>query len=252
MKKASLAIIIGATLALSACGSDKTEDTAAEQSANQVASTFTTETQKQSYALGHRLASFANEQVESQTELGLESDRDALLAGFTQTFNGNPQFSDDEVETLMKAFSAKFQQAEQAKNEAQAAGAIAEGKAYLAENASKEGVITTESGLQYEVLQEGDGPKPAATDTVRVHYHGTLIDGTVFDSSVDRGQPAEFPLNRVIAGWTEGLQLMGVGSKYKFTIPSEIAYGERGQRAIKPHSTLIFEVELLGIAPFAD
>ena len=249
MKKASLAIIIGATLALSACGSDKKDDASA---ANEVASTYTTETEKQSYALGHRLASFANEQITAQTELGLESDRDALVAGFNQTFAGNPQFSDAEVEELMQAFSTKFQQAEAAKSEAEAASVIAASQAYLAENAAKEGVTTTESGLQYEILQEGDGASPSATDTVRVHYHGTLIDGTVFDSSVDRGEPTEFPLNRVIAGWTEGVQLMSVGSKYKFTIPSEIAYGARGQGAIKPHSTLIFEVELLGIAPFAD
>jgi FKBP-type peptidyl-prolyl cis-trans isomerase FkpA len=252
MKKASLAVIIGATLVLSACGSDKKEEAGAEQAANAVMSTLNTETEKQSYALGHRLASFANEQVDAQTELGIEADRAALLAGFTQTFNGNSQFTDAEVEAMMKAFSAKFQAAEQAKNEAEAASTIAASQAYLTENGAKEGVVTTESGLQYEVMVQGDGAKPSATDTVRVHYHGTLIDGTVFDSSVDRGQPAEFPLNRVIAGWTEGVQLMSVGSKFKFTIPSEIAYGARGQGQIKPNSTLIFEVELLGIAPFED
>jgi FKBP-type peptidyl-prolyl cis-trans isomerase FklB len=125
---------------------------------------------------------------------------------------------------------------------------LEEGQAFLSENAQRSEVITTESGLQYEVLVLGDGPKPAATDFVKVHYHGTLLDGTVFDSSVDRGEPAEFPVNGVISGWVEALQLMSVGSKYKLFIPSGLAYGERGAGAqIGPNSTLIFEVELLEI-----
>eukprot|EP00095_Tigriopus_kingsejongensis_P000106 maker-scaffold2108_size20737-snap-gene-0.0 protein:Tk00106 transcript:maker-scaffold2108_size20737-snap-gene-0.0-mRNA-1 annotation:"peptidylprolyl isomerase" len=115
------------------------------------------------------------------------------------------------------------------------------------ENAKKEGVVTLPSGLQYEIMTEGSGEKPAATDTVKTHYHGTLIDGTVFDSSVQRGEPISFPLNGVISGWTEGLQLMPVGSKWRLFVPSNLAYGERGQGAIQPHSTLVFEVELLGI-----
>lgn len=122
-----------------------------------------------------------------------------------------------------------------------------EGEKYLAENALKEGVVITESGLQYEVLKEGKGKRPAATDKVKVHYHGTLIDGTVFDSSVERGEPITFGLNQVIPGWTEGVQLMTVGSKYRFVIPQELAYGSRAAGQIPPYSTLIFEVELLGI-----
>ena len=131
--------------------------------------------------------------------------------------------------------------------EAAAASAKAAGQAYLDENAKKEGVSVTESGLQYEVLQAAEGAKPAATDTVKVHYTGTLTDGTKFDSSVDRGEPVEFPLNRVIPGWTEGVQLMNVGSKFRFTIPSELAYGERDMGTIPPNSVLVFEVELLDI-----
>jgi len=124
----------------------------------------------------------------------------------------------------------------------------AEGEKFLAENAKREGVKTTASGLQYEVITEGEGEKPSATSTVKVNYKGTLINGTVFDSSYDRGEPIEFPLNGVIAGWTEGLQLMSVGSKYKLYIPYQLAYGERGGgEMIKPYSALIFEVELLDI-----
>ncbi len=122
-----------------------------------------------------------------------------------------------------------------------------QGEKFLEENKLKEGVITTESGLQYEVLKMGNGKKPAATDRVKVHYHGTLIDGTVFDSSVDRGEPIAFGLNQVIAGWTEGVQLMPVGSKFRFYIPQHLGYGERQAGSIPPYSTLIFEVELLGI-----
>ncbi len=123
----------------------------------------------------------------------------------------------------------------------------AEGEQFLAENALKEGVTVTESGLQYEVIKMGKGPKPGATDRVKVHYHGTLIDGTVFDSSVDRGEPIAFPLDGVIKGWTEGLQLMPVGSKFRFYIPQELGYGAQSAGSIPPYSTLIFEVELLGI-----
>ncbi len=122
-----------------------------------------------------------------------------------------------------------------------------DGEKFLTENALKEGVTTTESGLQYEVLKMGKGKKPAATDRVKVHYHGTLIDGTVFDSSVDRGEPIVFGLNQVIKGWTEGVQLMPVGSKFRFYIPQELGYGAQNAGSIPPYSTLIFEVELLGI-----
>ena len=127
-------------------------------------------------------------------------------------------------------------------------GLAAKGEEFLAENATREGIIVTESGLQYEVITMGEGEKPTAESTVKVHYHGTLIDGTVFDSSVQRGEPIEFPLNGVIKGWTEGLQLMPVGSKFKLYIPYQLAYGERGAgELIGPCEALIFEVELLEI-----
>lgn len=126
--------------------------------------------------------------------------------------------------------------------------AIGLGQEYMAENAKRDGVITLESGLQYEVIAQGEGASPKATDTVKVHYHGTTIDGQVFDSSVQRGEPATFVVTQVIAGWVEALQLMSVGSKWKLSIPSELAYGAQGAgQAIGPHATLVFEVELIEI-----
>jgi FKBP-type peptidyl-prolyl cis-trans isomerase len=167
---------------------------------------------------------------------------DALIEGLKQQHNGEETaMTLEEADATIKAFQQKVASEK-------AAAAAAEGEAYMAENKARDGVMVTDSGLQYEVLTEGDGPKPAVTDTVRVHYVGTLIDGTEFDSSVARGEPAEFGLNGVIPGWTEGLQLMNTGSKYRFVIPSDLAYGERGAGgAIGPGATLIFEVELLEI-----
>lgn len=136
----------------------------------------------------------------------------------------------------------------QMKNE-KAAANLKAGQEFLASNRNKPGITELASGLQFEVITEGSGPKPLVTNKVTCHYHGTLIDGTVFDSSVKRGQPATFPLNAVIKGWTEGVQLMAVGSKYRFFIPPQLGYGERQVSAqIGPNSTLIFEVELLGIS----
>lgn len=149
----------------------------------------------------------------------------------------------DSIFPILQTFSEKKakEKAEKSKQE---------GIDFLAKNKEKDGVKVTESGLQYEVLVEGDGPSPGLEDKVSTHYHGTLIDGTVFDSSVERGQPATFPVNGVIPGWTEALQMMKTGAKWKLYIPSELAYGERGAGAsIGPNSTLIFEVELLEIKP---
>jgi FKBP-type peptidyl-prolyl cis-trans isomerase FklB len=151
-----------------------------------------------------------------------------------------PQEAQVYLQTTMQALQAK-------KMEAQYSGNKTAGELFLAENAKKAGVITTASGLQYEVIKKGTGKIPTDTSTVKVHYHGTLIDGTVFDSSVDRKEPAIFPVNGVIKGWTEVLQLMPVGSKYKVYVPQELAYGNADRGAIKPFSMLIFEVELISI-----
>ena len=198
--------------------------------------------QRTSYALGLDIAG-------NLQQAGAEIEFDALLQGLKDGMAGaDSLMTQDECRETMQAFQQKTRAAAMEKQQAQSKAARTEGEAFLTQNRDAEGVKVTESGLQYLVLVAGDGPKPKVTETVKVHYHGTLIDGTVFDSSVDRGQPTTFPLNRVISGWTEGLQLMPVGSKYKFFIPSQLAYGERSPSPkIPAGSTLIFEVELLEI-----
>ena len=165
-----------------------------------------------------------------------------LTRGISDIINGKkPDMTPEEAQQLLNQHFAKLQEAVDKKNKE-----IGEG--FLAENGKQEGVITTASGLQYIVIQEGNGPKPKETDTVRCHYEGRLIDGTVFDSSYRRNQPAEFPVSQVIAGWVEALQLMSTGSKWRLFIPSDLAYGEHGAGdVIRPHSALIFDVELLQI-----
>lgn len=167
---------------------------------------------------------------------------DDFLAGLKAVMQEEkPEISFDEAKTIINQYFVELQQkAIRLNKEA--------GEEFLKINGHKAGVVTLESGLQYEVLKEGDGKKPQLKDTVRCHYHGTLINGVVFDSSMDRGEPAEFPLQGVIKGWTEVLQLMPVGSKWKVTIPSDLAYGDRGAgQKIQPGSTLIFIIELLAI-----
>ncbi len=174
-----------------------------------------------------------------------EFDVNAVQAGLADALAGEAsQVSDELLNEAFSIVSKKLQEQEQAAAKIKAE----EGEKFLAENSKREEVTVTDSGLQYEILTEGNGDKPSAQSTVRVHYHGTLPDGTVFDSSYERGQPAEFPVNGVIAGWTEALQLMPVGSKWRLAIPYNLAYGEQGsQGAIPPYATLVFDVELLDI-----
>lgn len=161
---------------------------------------------------------------------------------------GELKMKEAEAQQMVQQFFAEQEALQQAANAEKGKAAKAEGEQFLAENAKKEGVETTASGLQYQVLRDGNGKQPKATDQVECHYEGTLIDGTKFDSSYDRGQTATFPLNQVIAGWTEGLQLMHEGAKYRFFIPYQLAYGERGAGAsIPPYAALIFDVELVAV-----
>ncbi|MEC7283749.1 MAG: FKBP-type peptidyl-prolyl cis-trans isomerase, partial [Pseudomonadota bacterium] len=173
--------------------------------------------------------------------------QDALQQGFKDGLNDTLKFTPEQIQQIAQQGEEVLRAKQQEMAEQAAEKNIEAGLAYLEENGKKEGVVTTESGLQYEVLEEGEGASPEATDMVKVHYRGTLLDGTEFDSSYKRGEPAEFPLNRVISGWTEGVQLMKEGAKYRFHIPSELAYGARSTGAITPNSTLIFDVELLEV-----
>jgi FKBP-type peptidyl-prolyl cis-trans isomerase FklB len=195
---------------------------------------------KASYSIGLNIGSNFKKQ-------NVDLNPDALLAGVKDALSGKkPALSEAEAREVMTTWSKELGE----KQKAMAEKNEAEGKKFLEENKKKEGVKTTASGLQYKVLKEGNGPQPKATDTVTVDYRGTLIDGTEFDSSYKRGQPATFPLNGVIKGWTEGLQLMKPGAKYQFFIPSELAYGPRAMGPdIAPNSTLIFEVELKSVQP---
>ena len=176
------------------------------------------------------------------TGAGYKENLKTLIAGFVEAIKGDStKMTPEKAREYMQTYFVQASAKEAKKNKE-------EGEKFLAENKTKSGVITTESGLQYQVITEGTGAKPTEKDRVKVHYTGTLLDGTKFDSSVDRGEPAEFGVNQVIKGWTEGLQLMPVGSKYIFWIPSELAYGERAAGPeIKPNSVLKFEVELLDI-----
>lgn len=193
-----------------------------------------------SYAIGVNTG--ANYKENLKTLPGGEANIDALIAGFVQAIKGDStKMSAADAQAYLQTYfvEASAKEANKTKED---------GDAFLAENKTKEGVITTESGLQYKVEVEGTGAKPTAEDRVKVHYTGTLLDGTKFDSSLDRGEPAEFGVSQVIEGWKEGLQIMPVGSKYTFWIPSDLAYGERGAgQDIKPNSALKFEVELLEI-----
>lgn len=188
-----------------------------------------------SYSLGLLLANNLKQQ-------GIKGyDEEELLNGLRDALAGKAKLE-------YAAASMEVQKGMRAQRQAEAAANLEAGKRFLEENAKRKEVKVTDSGLQYEILKKGNGPIPKATDKVKVHYHGTLIDGTVFDSSVERGQPITFPVNGVIKGWQEALQMMPVGSKWKLYIPSGLAYGERGAGgSIPPNSVLIFEVELLGI-----
>ena len=210
-----------------------------------------TEKEKISYVVGMQVGT-------SLTQIKDEIDLAIVMKAIESSIKGEkPLMTQEEAMAVQKAFSERLQAKRQAEMQAMATKNKAEGEAFLAKNKSVKGVQTTASGLQYQVVKQGTGPKPVATDMVKVHYTGMLLDGTKFDSSVDRGQPAQFALNGVIPGWTEALQLMPVGSKYTLWIPSPLAYGDRGTPGpIGPNATLKFEVELIEIvkpeAPAAE
>jgi FKBP-type peptidyl-prolyl cis-trans isomerase FkpA len=226
-----LAVALTAALA-AACGKKDGAET----------TELTTDTQKFGYAIGVDIG-------KSLSPVKDEVDVNALVQGMEETLAGKtPRLDDETREKIKSEMSRKLQEKQLSERTAKAAAAKEAGEKFLAENGKRSGVKTTASGLQYEIVTEGTGATPKASDKVTVHYKGTLIDGTEFDSSYARGQPVTFPLGNVIPGWTEGLQLVKTGGKAKLFIPSNLAYGERGAGAkIGPNETLVFEVELVAI-----
>jgi FKBP-type peptidyl-prolyl cis-trans isomerase FklB len=219
-------IILSSLILFLACKTEKSKESAS----------LITELDSVSYSLGVNIGENIKKQFENINLDNFEAGIKDVLEKELET-----KISDNQAQAIINSYFSKKQKKE-------SESMIEEGANYLQENAKKEGVTTLPSGLQYEVINDGTGPIPTIEDNVTTHYHGTLIDGTVFDSSVDRGEPASFPVGGVIKGWTEALQLMSVGSKWKLYVPYDLAYGERGAGAqIGPYSTLIFEVELISI-----
>lgn len=204
--------------------------------------------QKVSYGMGLVLGERMNNDLPN-----LQMDQ--FLQGIQHGHAGDEEtkrMSREEIQQALMEYQQTLQEEQGKQMEELAQKNLDAGETFLAENAEREGIETTESGLQYEVLEEGNGEQPAGTDTVQVHYTGELLSGEVFDSSRERGEPVSFALNQVIPGWTEGLQLMSEGARYKLYIPSDLAYGPGGNRAIGPNETLVFDVELLAINPDAN
>jgi FKBP-type peptidyl-prolyl cis-trans isomerase len=222
--------ILSATLLLSACGSGTGS------------ASLETDNQKASYGIGMDVGSNL---LAAKSRLDMAAFQKGLEDALAEREGAVPQ---EEIQTALQAFSQAVMEEQQQQQEEAGAKNLEEGQAYLAENGAKEGVTTTESGLQYEVLREGEGPSPTAGDRVSIHYRGSLIDGKEFDSSYERGEPAVFGVGGVIPGFSEALQLMGVGAHHRIVIPSELAYGPNGSGPdIGPNATLIFEIELLEI-----
>lgn len=249
MKLNAFALLTASSLFLAACGNDQTTKTETTEKAAEVAANtdaadpaLASLEQKLSYIVGTNLAGqFKRDELTLDVEAFNLAVSD-VLAG-TES-----RLSQEEIQQAVATVQQQAQEKQQLAKQAASAENKANGMAYLAENAKKEGITVTESGLQYKELVSGEGEKPTAEQTVVVNYEGKLIDGTVFDSSYKRGEPIEFQLSGVIPGWTEGLQLMNVGDKFELTIPSDLAYGPRGSApTIGPDATLIFEVELLEI-----
>ena len=210
-------------------------------SASALATELETEAQQLGYIIGMDIGASLKTQ-------GTDIDLEALFDAIRATYEGTElAMTPEEAATIRESFIAKRRAEAEQQRSSQAAANAAAGDQFLLENRSKEGVIVTDSGLQYKVVEMGEGPRPEASDTVTVHYRGTLLSGEEFDSSYSRGEPATFQLDKVIPGWTEGLQLMPVGSKFIFYIPSDLAYGPNGGGPIGPNATLVFEVELQDI-----
>lgn len=250
MKSIFKVSLLAATVALAAgCQKEETKTDAAPK-AEQVqaeAVSFKNEDDKAAYAIGVSFANYLSTSLEKPSEIGITLNKDLVLQGIEDVFAGKPSLDEEQTRSVLESLDKRVADTMQKKATEKAAEAKKLGDDFRANFEKEEGVKKTDTGLLYQVMKGTKGEHPKDTDTVQVHYKGTLIDGTQFDSSYDRGEPATFPLNRVIPGWTEGVQLMSVGSKYKFVIPPELAYGEQDTPTIPANSTLVFEVELLKI-----
>jgi FKBP-type peptidyl-prolyl cis-trans isomerase len=237
-----VSVLLIMTMGCQAGDSGSSTDTDTDTSTGDKKLDLDSERAKASYSIGYNMG-------RNLINIKEEIDFETVVQGFKDGFAGEhkAQLKSEEIEKALIAFRQRINKIMQEKRRSLGEKNKAEGEAFLKENAGNEGVITTKSGLQYKVIKEGTGAVPQATDQVTVQYRGTFINGTEFDSSYKKGKPATFLLNRVIPGWTEGVQLMKVGAKYKFFIPSNLAYGQRGSRAIGPNAVLIFDIELLAI-----
>lgn len=240
MKAATITFLIVSTLFLGAC-QPRVDPLQVETVI------LDTERQKRSYAMGASLGQIIENKLANQSEVGIDYDQDLLVKGFIAALHNQSQLDKMEVQSIIQEIEAHVSKKRIEIKTQLGQENKAKGIAFLTNNAKRPGIVVLDSGLQYEVLKNSEGPKPKASDTVTVNYVGTLLDGTEFDSSYSRNKAATFPLNRVIKGWTEGVQLMSKGAKYKFYVPSDLAYGGRSTGKIGSHSTLIFEVELLEI-----
>ena len=250
MRKTSLAMVIGTLLFVNACGNEAKKEADDKQL---VLTSESSKAEREAYALGASMGMFAKGRLDMHSEMDLALDEASLNAGFKDAMQGTLQFSEEEIQNFAKQSDIDLRAAQdavaKAKSDVDAEATKAEGKTFLAENAKREEVVMTESGLQYEVITKGNGAAPTAADSVKVHYKGTLIDGTEFDSSFKRNKPISFALNAVIKGWTEGLQLMQEGATHRLYIPSDLGYGGQKAGQIPPHSVLIFDVELIKVNP---
>ncbi|MDC0612301.1 FKBP-type peptidyl-prolyl cis-trans isomerase [Vibrio sp.] len=228
-----------------AAETSKTDTPAAQTETKQM--TFKSEDEKAAYAIGVSFANYLNTSLDKPKEMGIELDKKMVLAGIEDAFADKSGLSEEEAHKALEGFDKRLNDVAAKKAKEKADADKKAGDDFRAKFEKEDGVKKTESGLLYKELTPGTGKSPKATDTVEVQYKGTLIDGTKFDSSYDRGKPATFPLNRVIPGWTEGVQLMKEGAKYEFVIPPELAYGDQATPTIPANSTLVFEVELIKV-----
>ncbi|EGR0790682.1 FKBP-type peptidyl-prolyl cis-trans isomerase [Vibrio vulnificus] len=253
MKSVLKVSLLAATVMLAVgCQKEEAKPAAAPQAEQVQAETgkavhFKSEDDKAAYAIGVSFANYLSASLDKPSEIGINLNKDLVLKGIEHVFAGNPELNEEETRAALEALDKRVAETMQKKAAEKAEAAKKAGDDFRAEFEKQEGVVKTDTGLLYQVITPAEGEKPKDTDTVQVHYKGTLTNGTQFDSSYDRGEPATFPLNRVIPGWTEGVQLMPVGSKFKFVIPPELAYGAQDTPSIPANSTLVFEVELLKI-----